>query len=102
MCVYVVCTHLSNTQTTSTSNVCVCRIINRCSSVVQFSWRQFATADDELGGAAAGKSEILEQTSMGFAEPTQDMLDPQSLGTLTGHSAIYCCLISVFDIVDCS
>lgn len=70
--------------------------------MVQFSWRQFATADEELGSAVAGKSEILAQRSLGFTEPTQDVLDPQTLGTLTGHPAVCWSFIGLFGAFDCS
>ena len=33
---------------------------------------------------------------MGLEERTQDVLDPQTLGNLTGHSAICCSLVDMF------
>lgn len=66
----------------------VCRIINQCSTVVQFSWRQFATADEEFGSAAAGISEILKHTSMGPEDPMLNVLDSLSSGTSANHAVI--------------
>lgn len=65
-----------------------CRVVNRCSSVIQFSWRQFATADEEFGSAAAGMSEILKQTSLGPEIPPEDMLDSLSSGIYPDQTAI--------------
>lgn len=70
-----------------------CRIVNRCSSVVQFSWRQFATAEEDFGSAAAGVSEILKQTSLGLEDPQQDMLDSLSSGILGIIFTRPCCII---------
>ena len=61
---------------------CKCRIKNRCNSVVPFSWRQYATADDEFDSAAADMSDILRETSVWPQRPDQqDMLDSLSSGT---------------------
>ena len=76
--------------------MCICRIINRCNSVVQFSWRQFASNDEEYGSAAAGMSDILKQTNLGLEDPMQDVLEdpiqgvPDSLssGDFAENSAI--------------
>ena len=65
------------------SPACVhCRITNRCSSVVQFSWRQYATAQEEFDSAAADMSDMLRQTSTLPVYTEEDMLDPLAAGLL--------------------
>ena len=62
---------------------CACdrRITNHCSSVVNFSWRQYATAGEEFDSAAADMSDILKETSMRPMRPDQQgVLDSLSSG----------------------
>ena len=58
-----------------------CRITNHCSFVVNFSWRQFATAEEEFDSAAADISDILKETSTRPMRPDQQgVLDSLSSG----------------------
>lgn len=62
---------------------CNCRITNHCSSVVNFSWQQFATAEEEFDSAAADISDILKETSTRPMRPgQQDVLDSLSSGAV--------------------
>ncbi len=62
---------------------CNCRITNHCSSVVNFSWRQYATAGEEFDSAAADMSDILKETSTRPMQPDQQgVLDSVSSGAV--------------------
>ena len=66
-----------------------CRIQNSSSSVIPFSWRQYATADEEFDSAAADMSDILRETSVWPARSDQqDELDRLSSGAGNAHEQL--------------
>lgn len=68
-----------------------CRIINHCSSVVNYTWQQHATAEEDFDSAAADISDILKETSTRPLHTDQsDMLDSLLSGTLL-HITMYFC-----------